>query len=61
MHGMGLELDVRAWFEDEGPAQRHPRAKPRHKASQKGAPSRGRTVPRPAVPPDLIRDALRLN
>jgi radical SAM superfamily enzyme YgiQ (UPF0313 family) len=49
MHGAGLDLDVRAWFEQETPARRAG-SRPRRGA--------GRAVPRTTVPPDLIEQAL---
>ncbi len=51
MHGIGLELDVREWFEPSTPVRR----------ASKGANGRRRvihTVPRTTVPPNLIERAL---
>jgi hypothetical protein len=45
MHGIGLDLDVRAFFDDDGAPKRKAR--------------RARRLPEPQVPPDLVRRALR--
>ena len=49
MHGIGLDADVRSWFQDE--------AGGRSRKGGKGSRG-GRTVPRPQVPPGLIERAL---
>jgi radical SAM superfamily enzyme YgiQ (UPF0313 family) len=49
MHGVGLEEDVRRWFAPEAKA-----AKGRTKGRKNARPA----IPRPRVPPDLIRRAL---
>jgi radical SAM superfamily enzyme YgiQ (UPF0313 family) len=49
MHGVGLELDVREWFEQRAPLRRA-----RHGARRRA----GHTVPRTTVPPNLIERAL---
>ena len=49
MHGVGLELDVREWFERRTPARR---------ASHGARRRAGHTVPRTTVPPNLIERAL---
>ena len=48
MHGIGLDEDVRTWFDDAAPA---PVSRPRRKL-------RPPRVPAPKVPPNLIRRAL---
>jgi radical SAM superfamily enzyme YgiQ (UPF0313 family) len=52
MHGVGLDLDVRAWFSD---GERPPSPA---RAGRRGA-RPGRRVPAPKVPRDLISNALR--
>jgi hypothetical protein len=49
MHGIGLDLDVREWFEHPAPVRRVSK-KARRRALQ--------TVPRTTVPPNLIERAL---
>jgi len=50
MHGIGLDLDVREWF-DPRPASRHGRTKGTRRRAT-------RDVPRTTVPPDLIERSL---
>ncbi len=52
MHGIGLDADVRSWFDAPAADLDPPRNKRRARAS---------LVPAPAVPPDLIRRALHAN
>ncbi len=57
MLGLGLDADVRSWFEDEPrPARRAPGRGFRRSAAR---PAQARTVPAPQVSPDLVRRALR--
>jgi hypothetical protein len=51
MHGIGLEVDVREWFEPRIPVRR---AGNRERARRRAA----QAVPRTTVPPDLIERAL---
>jgi len=52
MHGLGLDLDVRAWFAEEDEA-----APPRRRSGTRGRARRPR-LPAPQVPPDLVANAL---
>ena len=54
MHGIGLDSDVRIWFDAPDPSRRTSRWSRRSARSPKIS-----TVPAPAVPPDLIRQALQ--
>ena len=49
MHGIGLDLDVREWFEQRTSVQR---------ASKRARRRATHTVPRTTVPPNLIERAL---
>jgi hypothetical protein len=52
MHGLGLDADVRTWFDTRPPAGPRGASRPR---SQRGG---GPVIPPPKVPPDLIARAL---
>jgi radical SAM superfamily enzyme YgiQ (UPF0313 family) len=57
MHGLGLDADVRSWFEDDARPQRRFAGRNARRGTK--APTRGRTVPAAQVAPDLISRALR--
>jgi radical SAM superfamily enzyme YgiQ (UPF0313 family) len=56
MHGLGLDADVRSWFEE---TQRPNRFAGRRRGGGRPPPPRARAVPPPQVAPDLIARALR--